>query len=147
MYTEHVGSKRHVFGRQGETKRLYPRKSQRIMAFMIDHPARNRNNRSCLMSSFAIHRQNFRAVAINSSCSLSNEMLAQLRFAFTIRSKWLGISAEDLRNTSRKRRLIRFRTTAPPTLRETVSPKRWCASLFSLPKSTKFSELIFRPAS
>lgn len=70
------------------------------------------------------HRQIFRAAERKSSRRPAYPAVAHSRLALTTKSKWHGMSGENFRKTSRNKRLIRFRLTAWPTLRETVSPSR-----------------------
>ncbi len=146
MYTEQVGSNRHIEGSSGETYRLYPRSSASVKAFTPALPVRCPSCRHRYAPAPLSPRQAFLAAARNSSRSTPYPAPAQPCLAFKIKSTLSGISACDLRKTSRNRRLTRFRTTAFPTFRETVIPRRWWPSPFCLLKSTNHRVCVLRPS-
>ena len=80
------------------------------------------------------------AASINSSFNSENPESAQPDLAFTIISRFPGISAEDRLNISLNNLLIRFRMLAQPIFRDTVIPRRARPISFLRPNRTNFSE-------
>src|SRR5258707_10470857 len=73
----------------------------------------------------------------NSAVSDANSAFATLLFGCMTMSHPAGISRRWQRTTSRTRRRMRFRTTAPPSAFLMLNPKRLCGSWFARKKTVK----------
>src|SRR6266446_1440853 len=74
----------------------------------------------------------------NSASSAANSAFATLLFGCMTMSHPAGISRRWQRTTSRTRRRMRLRTTAPPSAFLMLNPKRLCGSWFARKKTVKW---------